>query len=152
MDNQFVREGIGLIRNADAAYLTTIDQDGFPSTRAMFNLRNVKKFPKLTDFMSKYNNSFTLFFTTNTSSVKVSQIKNNPKVSVYFCDQAICNGLMCQGEIEIISDKSIKHALWHDAWTMYYPDGMDSEDYAILKLQPKYVKRYYQLHQSDIKL
>jgi general stress protein 26 len=152
MKEEFIKDGLELIKKADAAYLTTIDPDGFPSTRAMFNLRNSNNFPKLTDFMQQFDAGFTLFFTTNNSSIKVAHIINNPKVSVYFCDTVLFHGLMCQGEIEIIKDKSIKHAIWHDEWLMYYPDGKDSEDYAILKLQPKYVKRYFQLQQRDLRL
>jgi general stress protein 26 len=152
MNKEFVKDGLGLIKKADAAYLTTIDPNGFPSTRAMFNLRNNRIFPKLTDFMSQYDSGFTLFFTTNTSSAKVAHIINYPKVSVYFCDAVLFHGLMCQGEMEIIKDKSIKHAVWHDEWIMYYPDGKDSEDYAVLKLQPKYVKRYFNLQQKELRL
>jgi general stress protein 26 len=149
MNKDFIKKGIELIKKADAAYLTTIDPNGFPSTRAMFNLKNNKQFPKLVDFMTKYND-LTLFFTTNTSSTKIKHIMNNPKVSVYYCDTEIYHGFMCQGEIEILRDKSIKHAIWLDEWKMYYPDGKDSEDYSILRLEPNYIKRYFNLQQSDL--
>jgi general stress protein 26 len=152
MDKDFTRKGIELIKKADAAYLTTIDLQGFPSTRAMFNLRNGKQFPRLIDFMSQYDTGFSLFFTTNTSSAKVKQIIINPKVSVYICDTKIYHGIMCQGKIEIITDKTIKNALWHDEWKMYYPDGKDSEDYAILRLEPSLVRQYFNLEQYDLKL
>lgn len=151
MDKDFIKKGIELIKKADAAYLTTIDSNGFPSTRALFNLKNSMQFPKLVDFMAQYDD-LTLFFTTNNSSTKIKQIINNPKVSVYYCDTETYHGLMCQGEIEIVTDKSIKNAIWHDEWKMYYPDGKDSEDYAILRLEPNYVKRYFNLQQSDMKL
>lgn len=151
MDKDFIKEGIELIKKADAAYLTTIDSNGFPLTRAMFNLKNNKQFPKLVDFMAKYDD-LTLFFTTNTSSTKIKQIMNNPKVSVYYCDTEIYQGFMCQGEIEIVKDKLIKDALWFDEWNMYYPDGKDSKDYTILRLEPSYVKHYFNLRQSDLKL
>ena len=152
MDKDFIHQGLELIRKADAAYLTTIDNNGFPSTRAMLNLKNNKQFPKLADFMSQFDNDLTLFFTTNTSSTKVSQILNNAKVAVYYCDPQTWHGFMCQGEIEIVQDKSIKHSIWLDEWTMYYPDGKDSEDYAILRLKPSYVKSYFQFHQSELLL
>jgi general stress protein 26 len=151
MDKDIIKKGIELIKKADAAYLTTIDSNGFPLTRAMFNLKNSKQFPKLVDFLAKYND-LTLFFTTNTSSTKIKQIMNNPKVSVYYCDTEIYQGLMCQGEIEIVKDKLIKDAIWFDEWKMYYPDGKDSEDYTILRLEPSYVKHYFNLQQSDLKL
>jgi Uncharacterized stress protein (general stress protein 26) len=152
MNKDFIKMGLELIKKADAAYLTTIDENGFPSTRAMLNLKNVVQFPKLVDFMSQYDEDFTLFFTTNTSSVKVSQILNNARVAVYYCDPETWHGVMCQGEIEIVHDKEIKHAIWQNGWTMYYPQGKDSEDYAILKLKPAYIKSYYQFQQNDLKL
>jgi len=152
MDKNFIKKGIELLKKADVVYLTTIDPSGFPSTRAMFNLRNGKQLPKLIDFMSQFDNGFNLFFTTNTSSAKIKQIIINPKVSVYICDTKIYHGLMCQGEIEIVTDKAIKNAIWHDEWKMYYHDGKDSEDYAIIRLEPSYVRQYYNLEQYDLKL
>jgi general stress protein 26 len=59
---------------------------------------------------------------------------------------------MYQGNIEIVSDKSIKHALWLDNWIMYYPEGKDSEDFAILKLKPSFVKSYYQFQRFEYQL
>ena len=150
MDKEFIKQGLALMKKADTAYLTTIDNNGYPSTRGMLNLKNSKQFPKLVDFMSQFDNDLTLFFTTNTSSTKVSQIMNNAKVSVYYCDSKSWHGFMCQGEIEIVNDKAIKDAIWLDDWKMYYPDGKDSEDYAILKLKPSYVKSYFQFQQADL--
>ena len=36
-----------LMENAKAVFVTTIDAEGFPQTRAMFNLRNKDVWPKL---------------------------------------------------------------------------------------------------------
>ncbi len=149
MDNEFIQRGLKLIKKAEAAYLTTIDENGLPCTRAMLNLRNGKNFPHLVDFMEHHDTDLTLFFTTNTSSTKVSQLLKNPKVSVYYCDPATWHGFMCQGEIELVTDKAIKDALWIDAWDMYYPEGKNSDDYAVLRLKPSYVKSYYQFQQSE---
>ena len=41
------KSALKLIEESKAAYLTTIDSDGFPITRAMFNLRNKEQFPEL---------------------------------------------------------------------------------------------------------
>jgi general stress protein 26 len=151
MDKDITKKGAELITKAVAAYLTTIDPEGYPSTRAMFNLKNSKQFPELVEFMSKHN-ELTLFFTTNTSSDKIKHIMNNPKVSVYYCDTILYQGFMCQGAIEIVRDKEIRHAIWHEDWKIYYPEGEDSEDYSVLRLKPNYIKWYYNLQQSDLKL
>lgn len=152
MDKNFIKKGLELMKKADAAYLTTIDTNGFPSTRAMLNLKNNKIFPSLAGFLDNFDRDLTLFFTTNTSSTKVKQITNNSKVSVYYCDPTTWHGFMCQGEIEVVTDKAIKDSLWLEDWIMYYPEGKDSEDYAILRLKPSYVKSYFQFNQSDLKL
>jgi general stress protein 26 len=59
---------------------------------------------------------------------------------------------MCQGEIEIVQDKSVKNAIWLDEWNMYYPEGKDSEDYTVLKLMPGVIRRYHNLQQFEMKL
>ena len=52
---------------------------------------------------------------------------------------------MIGGNIEIIKDKEIKSSLWQKDWTLYYPNGIDDTDYAVLKLNPLILKLYYQL-------
>jgi general stress protein 26 len=146
MNKEVIKKGLELIKRADAAYLTTIDSNGFPSTRAMLNLKNCRQ------YMTQFDNDLILFFTTNTSSTKINQILNNAKVSVYYCDPKSWHGFMCQGEIDIVKDKHIKQAIWLDEWKMYYPDGKDSDDYTILKLKPNYVKSYFQFNQADLVL
>jgi general stress protein 26 len=67
-----------LMEVAKAAYLTTIDIDGHPQTRAMFNLRNIYQFPNLRKLFYNHRADFLVLFTTNTSSIKVVQARNNP--------------------------------------------------------------------------
>jgi len=152
MEKECITIGIALVNQSEDAFLTTIDLKGYPSTRAVFNMRNVNRFPYLANFMKQYKNDFTLFFTTNTSSIKISHILNNPKVSVYFCDTNMFKGFMCQGEIEIVQDEAVRDALWCDDWNMYYPGGKEGGDYTVLKLKPIYIKSYFNLHQSDLQL
>jgi general stress protein 26 len=73
-----------LMKNTKAAYLTTIDSEGYPITRAMFNLRNEAQFPEFSDFFNRLNNEFEIYISTNTSSSKTDHIKKNPKICVYY--------------------------------------------------------------------
>jgi general stress protein 26 len=61
-------------------------------------------------------------------------------------------GFMCQGDIEIVKDETVKDAIWHDDWNMYYPGGKDGGDYTVLMLKPVYIKSYTQLQLSDLQL
>ena len=132
-----------LLSEAPAAYLTTIDRDGWPNTRAMLNLRNAAAYPGLVPVFSPYQEDLTLYFTTNTSSGKVTQIAQNQKASAYFCNPSQWQGLMLGGKISLVSDPAIKQKIWQKDWTMYYPGGEGDPDYAILSLKPR-VSNYYE--------
>ena len=143
--NKAIELSINLMNKSEACYLTTINTDGFPKTRAMLNLRNTDKYPDLKDFFKNLNKNFIIYFTTNQSSDKIKEIKSNPRISVYYCIPNEWKGLMIGGNIEIIKDKEIKSSLWQKDWTLYYPNGIDDTDYAVLKLNPLILKLYYQL-------
>ena len=143
-----------LLETGWPAYLTTIDDDGYPQTRAMFNLRNKKRYPKLIPFFKKQG-EFTIVFSTNTSSTKVNDIKNNSAVSVYFCEPESTKGTMFGGNIEIVDDVGIKKELWHDGWERYYPMGYNDPDHTVIRLQPKKAKgwtgsRTFEISVSDV--
>lgn len=133
---------ITLMSEAKAAVLTTIDEQGWPSTRAMLNLRNMETYPDLAPVFDSHQNDLLVYFTTNTSSGKVSQIKNNEKASVYYCDPLTWRGLMLGGVISVVSDPAIKEKIWQKDWTMYYPGGVFDPDYSILCLVPRVAKYY----------
>ena len=145
-EKQARRLSLDLMEIAGAAYLTTIDRDGFPQTRAMLNLRRNEQFPGLSKLFDKHNDDFLVYFTTNTSSSKIGQIKRNPRVSVYYCKPNEWRGLMLGGEIEIVKSREIKEAVWQEGWEMYYPRGLDDPDYTILRLRPILAKYYHQLN------
>jgi general stress protein 26 len=111
----------------------------------MLNLRNSERYPNLVPLFKKHNNDYLVYFTTNASSQKINQIKNNLKVSVYYSKPSEWRGLMLGGTIEIVKEQAIKKSLWQDAWTMYYPGGPTDNDYTILKLTPDVLKLYHQL-------
>lgn len=136
---------IELMEISEACYLTTIDDRGFPQTRAMLNLRNSGHYPNLTPLFKKHGSDYLVYFTTNASSQKINQIKNNPKVSVYYSKPSEWRGLMLGGTIEIVEEQTIKKSLWQNSWTMYYPKGSTDNDYTILKLTPDVLKLYHQL-------
>ncbi|MFQ6083395.1 MAG: pyridoxamine 5'-phosphate oxidase family protein [Candidatus Aminicenantia bacterium] len=145
-DKEARRLSLELMEIAEAAYLTTIDRDGFPQTRAMFNLRRKEQFPGLSELFDKHQDDFLIYFTTNTSSLKMDQIKKNPAVSVYYCKPNEWRGLMLGGMIEIVTDPDLKKAIWQEGWEMYYPGGVDDPDYTILRVFPMFAKYYHQLN------
>ncbi|NHJ14127.1 MAG: hypothetical protein EAX95_10655 [Candidatus Thorarchaeota archaeon] len=147
MDENKLREMcLRVMDDAWPAYLTTIDERGYPQTRAMFNLRNKQHFPKLEPLFLKLENRFTAIFSTNTSSTKIDNITKDSKVSIYYCVPDEWRGVMLSGNIEIVDDAKLKKALWHDGWERYYPKGYDDPDHSVLRLEPILARGWNQNH------
>jgi len=143
---------IDLMKSAETAYFSTVNNNGFPETRAMLNLRNSKQYPDLALFFRGVDATLETYFTTNTLSLKTETIKANPKICVYYCRPSEWRGLMLCGLIEIVSDINIKKKLWQEAWTLYYPQGTIDSDYTILRLKPSLIKGYHQLQSYHFEL
>jgi pyridoxamine 5'-phosphate oxidase len=125
-----------LLETGWPAYLTTVDDKGYPQTRAMFNLRNKERFPKLASLFDKHHEDFMILFSTNTSSEKINHIGLRSKSSVYYCNPDDWQGVMFGGEIEVVEDSELKKKIWHEEWERYYPNGYDDPDHAVLKVVP----------------
>ena len=151
-ENEARQLSLEFMEIAEAAYVTTIDHNGFPQTRAMFNLRRKKQFPGLSELFKEHRDDFLIYFTTNTSSSKIDHIRKNPRVSVYYCKPSEWRGLMLSGEIEIVTDKEIKKAIWQEGWEMYYPGGPHDPDHTVLRLFPKFANYYHQLNSFKLEL
>ena len=141
MEEHEIRQwSLALMGTAEATYLTTVGGKGYPETRAMLNLRNKKQWGTLAPVFDGHREDFLIYFSTNTSSSKVSQIRANPRVSVYFCHPRRFHGLMLGGDIEIVTDQALKRRLWQNGWEVYYPRGVDDPDYTILRLLPAFAR------------
>jgi general stress protein 26 len=102
------------------AYISSVDQEGFPWTKAMLKPR-------------KREGIKTFYFTTNTFSIRVAQYKANPKASIYFCDAKGFKGMMLRGTMEILTDAASKEMIWRNGDEQYYPGGVTDPNYCVLK-------------------
>ncbi len=73
-----------MIDKQKIAFIASVDGDGFPNMKAMLRPR-------------KRNGLREIWFSTNTSSMRVAQYRQNPKASVYFCDRRFFRGTMLIG-------------------------------------------------------
>jgi general stress protein 26 len=138
MEGQDLRRScVKLVESAWPAYLGTVDLQGRPRIRAIFNLRNRERFPNLVPLFQGHDDDLLLFFTTNTSSAKVAELKANPAVAVYFSNPEESFGLMLGGDMDMVTDTELRRALWHDGWEKYYPGGYDDPDHTVLRLRPQ---------------
>jgi len=109
-----------IIDKQSVAFISSVDEDGFPNTKAMLK-------PRKRDGIKH------IYFSTNTSSMRVSQYQKNPKASIYFCDKRFFRGVMLKGTMEVLTDNQSKEMIWLDGDTLYYPLGVTDPDYCVLK-------------------
>ena len=124
-----------LIDKQKTAFISSVDADGFPNTKAMLPPRereDIKVF----------------YFTTNTSSMRVSQYRENPKACIYFCDKRFFRGVMLKGTMEVLEDQEWKTRIWQDGDELYYPGGVEDPDYCVLKFTAE-TGRYYSNFNSE---
>jgi general stress protein 26 len=124
-----------LIDKQGVAFISSVDEEGFPNTKAMLPPR---KRVGINEF----------YFTTNTSSVRVAQYRENPKACVYFCDKRFFRGVMLKGRVEVLEDAPNKELIWREGDTQYYAGGVTDPDYCVLKFSAQN-GRYYSNFSSE---
>lgn len=118
-----------LIDRVAAALISSVDEEGFPNTKAMLPPR-------------KREGIQSIWFTTNTSSLRVGQYLANPKACVYFYDKRFYRGVMLRGMMEVLTDAKSKEMIWKPGDELYYPLGVTDPDYCVLKFTA-HNGRYY---------
>ena len=83
--------------------------------------------------------TLTIYFTTNTSSRKIRQIRENKNVCLYFVLPKKFKGVSAIGTIEEVTDQSVKEDFWQTGWYIYYHKGVKDPDYTLLKFTTKYL-------------
>ena len=133
-----INQGLELVDRSTIAMLGTHGEDGFPNIKAMLKMEN--------QGLNK------IWFSTNTSSKRLAQIKKNPKVCVYFVDTNEFKGLMLVGSIKVLQDKSSKQRLWREGFEKYYPLGIDDPDYSVLYFTGLRGNYYHGLSNIDFEI
>lgn len=124
-----------IVDKQTVAFLGSIDQEGFPNIKAMLQPRNREGIR-------------TFYFTTNTSSMRVAQFKENNRACVYFCDRRFFKGVMLKGSIEVLTDPASKEMIWMPGDTMYYKEGVTDPDYCVLRFTA-FSGRFYSGFKSE---
>lgn len=125
-----MEKGLSLVDRSTIAMLGTYGA-GYPDIRAMIKNEN--------------EGLKTIWFTTNTSSKKIEQLKKNPKVCVYFVDFDKWMGLKLIGTIDILQDPASKQRLWREGFERYYPLGVSDPDYSVLCFTALWGNYYHKL-------
>ena len=111
-----------LIDKQKVSFICSIDEEKYPNVKAMLKPR---KRIGLKEF----------YFSTNTSSMRVEQYKNNPNASIYFYHKGLIKyvGVMLKGKMEVLTDQETKNMIWKKGDTIFYKKGVTDPDYCVLK-------------------
>ena len=133
MNNTTKAEIRRLRENAQVAYVGSVSEAGFPQIKGMLVIEH--------DSMKVH------YFSTNTSSKRVAQFRANPKACVYYVDDTKdqYRGALFTGTMEVCTDRKTKEFLWREGDEMYYPKGIDDEDYCVYRFTAETVNYYYGL-------
>ena len=93
------------IAEQKTAFISSIDADGYPCTRAMLMPRKI--------------DGNAIYFSTNTSSRKRGRFKYQ--------------GVMIKGDVEVCTDQPTKDMIWRFGDKLFYKKGVADPDYCVLK-------------------
>ena len=128
-----------LIDKQGTAFIASVDGEGFPNLKAMLaprERRGIREF----------------WFTSNTSSRRAKQYRDEPKAAIYFCDKRFFRGVMLRGTMEVLEDAESKERSWQDGDTMYYPGGVTDPDYCVLKFTASSGRYYANFSSEDFEV
>ena len=119
------------IDSQKTAFIGSVDEDGFPNIKAMLAPRE--------------RDGAVLYFTTNTSSMRVKQYLEDEKACVYFYHRGRFRytGVMLKGTMTVLTDQPTKERIWRTGDTMFYKKGVTDPDYCVLRFTAT-SGRYYQ--------
>jgi general stress protein 26 len=128
-------ELMSLIKRSGFAIVCSQGTDGHPNAKAMF--------------CQEYDGLKTFYFSTNVSSRRTGDFKENPKACIYVFDPASFQGIMLVGNMTVRTDRALRERLWRDGCEIYYPTGIDDPDYCVLQFEVLYGNYYHGLSNFD---
>jgi general stress protein 26 len=112
-----------LIHDIDFAMLTTVDDDGTLRSRPM----STQKTPF----------DGTLWFFTEASAPKVDDIERERQVNLGYADPKEQRYVSVSGTAQLVRDEAKKRELWSPVYKIYFPNGVDDPNVALLKVTVK---------------
>ena len=123
------------------SFICSIDKENYPNVKAMLKPR---KRIGLKEF----------YFSTNTSSMRVKQYKDNPNASIYFYHKGLIKymGVMLIGKMEVLTDQETKNMIWKKRDTIFYKQGVTDPDYCVLKFTATSGRYYCDLRTKSFEI
>jgi general stress protein 26 len=139
-------ESRSLMRRMDLVTISTLDDEGRPEARVVFNLLAHRAQAMGGGPAGLDPEGFSSYMGTNASSRKVAQLKRDGRCHLYFHDSATLQGLGLSGTMDEVADPAVRAAIYIDAWDRYYPGGRDGGDFCLMRFKPEKGRYYHGLN------
>lgn len=123
-DDRLISAAREIIASAGTCALITLDEEGRPRVRTM------DPFPP--------DSTMTVWFGTNIKTRKVDQIRNDPRVTLYYLDSDNTGYVMIHGNARLVDPQKEKMERWKAEWEAFYPNK--SEEYYLVKVSPEWME------------
>ena len=120
-DLQKLRE---LVKDIDFCMLTTVAENGDLHSRPMSSNGDI-------------DSDGALWFFTSASSHKVHEVEKLSKVNVSFADPDNQHYVSISGTAQLVRDRNKIDELWRPEFKMWFPNGKDDPDVALLRVSPE---------------
>jgi general stress protein 26 len=110
-----------LVKDIDFCMLTTVDEGGDLHSRPMSSNGDIDA-------------DGDIWFFTNASSHKVSEIAKLPKVNVSFADPDKQRYVSVSGTAQLVRDRAKIDELWRPEFKIWFPEGKDDPEIALLRI------------------
>jgi len=110
-----------LVKDIDFCMLTTVDEGGDLHSRPMSANGDIDA-------------DGDIWFFTNASSHKVSEIEKLPKVNVSFADPDNQRYVSVSGTAQLVRDRAKIDELWRPEFKIWFPKGKDDPEVALLRI------------------
>lgn len=111
-----------MLQRCKVVVLTSINKEGYPRPVPMSKIKS--------DGIS------VIWMSTGLNSVKTKDFLANPKAGLCFQEQG--NSVALTGEVEVITDNTIKKEMWQDWFIEHFTEGASDPNYVLIKFVAKH--------------
>ena len=110
-----------MVKDIDFCMMTTVDESGDLHSRPMSSNGDIDA-------------DGDIWFFTNASSHKVSEIAKLPKVNVSFADPDNQRYISVSGTAQLVRDRAKIEELWRPEFKIWFPEGKNDPEVALLRI------------------
>jgi len=74
-----------------------------------------------------------IWFAVETKSAKISQLRKNPKATLYGYDMESMKEFRLFGSVELLTDSAARQKIWRDEFVQHFPGGVDCPTMIVLR-------------------